>query len=363
MPKVSVVVPAYNAAKYLRRCLDSLAAQTLADIEVLMVNDGSTDAGAEGGSTLDIMGEYAARDARFILIDKPNTGYGDNINIGFARATGDYLAILESDDFAEPDFLETLYDMCVEHDLDVARCQFSLYWSVPEERDEVKELFAPEWCGRVLNPSDPALPPDAVDRQVFYLHPAIWSAIYRASFIRRHGIVCRTTPGASFQDVGFNFKVWMNATRVMLTPRALVHYRQDNEASSINNPKKVFMVCGEYDEIHRWLAEEEPQLREVFEPVVWREQFNSYYWNFHRLTPELRRGFVERMQADLVPARWAGLLPDGLYTPDERRMLTVLEKDADLFCRWRSPLPADAGPGAKLVHRFVTLRALMRAKT
>ena len=353
MPKVSVVVPAYNAAKYLRQCLDSLVAQTLADFEVLMVNDGSTD----GGDTLAIMEEYAARDPRFIVIDKPNTGYGDNINIGFARAAGEYLGILESDDFAEPDFLETLYGMCVEHDLDVSRCQFSLYWSTPEERDEVKELFAPEWCGRVLNPSDPTLAPDAIDRQVFYLHPAIWSALYRASFIRENGIACRTTPGASFQDVGFNFKVWANASRVMLTPRAPVHYRQDNEASSINNPKKVFTVCGEYEDIHRWLAEERPDLGRTFEVVAYREQFNSYYWNLLRLTPELRRGFVDRMRDDLVPARQAGLMPDELYTVDERRMLAVLAKDPDLFCAWRSP-----EQGSSLSHKLVTLRALLMAK-
>ena len=77
MAKVSVVIPVYNMEKYLRQCLDSVAGQTLKDLEIICVNDGSTD------SSKAIMDEYAAKDSRFIIIDKPNGGYGHSMNCGF----------------------------------------------------------------------------------------------------------------------------------------------------------------------------------------------------------------------------------------------------------------------------------------
>lgn len=95
-PKVSIVVPVYNVEKYLRECLDSLLAQKLKDIEIIVVNDGSTD------SSADIAAEYAARDSRVRLISKENEGYGKTMNRGFSEARGEYVGIVESDDFADP---------------------------------------------------------------------------------------------------------------------------------------------------------------------------------------------------------------------------------------------------------------------
>ena len=102
MPKLSVVVPVCNAQKYLRECLDSILGQTLRDIEVICVDDGSKD---ESGAMLD---GYAARDARVRVIHKVNTGYGHSMNCGFDAAEGEYLGIVESDDWIEPDMFEKL---------------------------------------------------------------------------------------------------------------------------------------------------------------------------------------------------------------------------------------------------------------
>lgn len=365
-PAVSVIVPAYNATAYLTQCLDSLAAQTLTDIEVLMVNDGSTDAGTdEAGAptgTLAMMEAYAAKDPRFVVMDKPNTGYGDNINRGIARATGEYLGILESDDFAEPDFLESLYTMAKEHDLDVARGQFWLYWSTPEERNVLKEEFRSEECDRLLDTGDPALPATDIARHVYTTHPAIWSALYKTEFLRREGIACRTTPGASFQDTGFNFKVWACARRVMLTQQAFIHYRQDNEASSVNNPKKVFLVCDEYAHMNQWLAETHPDLVEPLRPVIAKMQIIGYMWNFKRIAPQFREEFAARMRDDLRPAVEAGVFNGPLFIDDERNMVAVLMKDLPLFVEWRAPLADDAGAAAKAAHKLVTLRALTAAR-
>ena len=95
-PKVSILVPCYNVEKYLKQCLDSIVNQTLQDIEIICINDGSTD------STLDIIKQYAKNDDRFVVIDKQNEGYGKSMNRGLDAATGEYIGIVESDDWIEP---------------------------------------------------------------------------------------------------------------------------------------------------------------------------------------------------------------------------------------------------------------------
>ena len=103
MPKVSIVIPTYNVEQYLKECLDSVINQTLKDIEIICVDDGSTD---NSGKILD---EYAAKDSRIKVIHKENGGYGKAMNVGIDNATGEYIGIVEPDDYIEFDMYETLY--------------------------------------------------------------------------------------------------------------------------------------------------------------------------------------------------------------------------------------------------------------
>ena len=102
-PKVTVLVPTYNTEKYLAQNLDALVEQTLRDIEIIAINDGSTD------GSLDIMRQYAAHDARIRIINKPNSGYGASLNLGIDEARGEYIAISEPDDYIERTMLAKMY--------------------------------------------------------------------------------------------------------------------------------------------------------------------------------------------------------------------------------------------------------------
>ena len=102
-PRVSVLTPIYNVAQYLPQCLESLKAQTLQDIEFICINDGSTD------NSLEILKAYAENDNRFVIIDKQNSGYGASMNKGLEAARGEYIGIVESDDFIDADAFELLY--------------------------------------------------------------------------------------------------------------------------------------------------------------------------------------------------------------------------------------------------------------
>ena len=125
-PIISVLVPICNVEKYLDECLSSLQNQTLKDIEIICINDGSTD------SSLDIINKFASEDPRFVVIDKPNSGYGDSMNRGLELSRGKYIAILESDDFLDADALEYMVTEAESRQLEVFKCNFWLYWSKPD---------------------------------------------------------------------------------------------------------------------------------------------------------------------------------------------------------------------------------------
>ena len=141
-PKVSLLVPICNVERYLRECLDSAVAQTLKDIEIICINDGSTDESPA------IIREYMERNARVKMIDKANSGYGDSMNRGLDMARGKYVGILESDDFMAPDALEKLVSAAERCNADFAKANFDFYWSKPEERRSLHEMFRPKDCGK-----------------------------------------------------------------------------------------------------------------------------------------------------------------------------------------------------------------------
>ena len=114
MSKISVIIPVYNVEPYIRECLHSVQHQTHSDIEVILVNDGSTDG---SGAICD---EYAARDARFIVVHKENGGVSSARNAGLDIATGEYIGFIDPDDYVTVDFYEMLLAAAVEHSADFA---------------------------------------------------------------------------------------------------------------------------------------------------------------------------------------------------------------------------------------------------
>ena len=113
-PKVSVIVPVYNVERYLRRCLDSLVNQTLEEIEIILINDGSTD------GSLSILEEYALKDSRIRVINQENQKQGAARNNGLKVAQGEYVGFVDSDDWVDEDFLEKLYNSAKNNDADIS---------------------------------------------------------------------------------------------------------------------------------------------------------------------------------------------------------------------------------------------------
>lgn len=277
--KVSILVPIYNVEKYLRQCLDSLVNQTLSEIEIICLNDGSTD------SSPSIIQEYAKQDSRIIVVNKPNSGYGDSMNQGLKKARGEYIGIVESDDWIDLDAFEKLYNIATLNKAEVVRAN---YYFNKGGKDQKNYYIPPADAGRIIDP--------AHHTWIFLQSPAIWSAIYERKFLEKNQIEFLPTPGASYQDTGFNFKVWASAHRAYFTTEAFLHYRIDNEASSVNNPGKVMNVCYEYEEIEKYLKQH--QLLDDLYPTMVVAKYGAYLWNLERLISKHLPGFIQQTQAD-----------------------------------------------------------------
>ncbi len=337
-PKVSVLVPICNVERYLEECLDSLVAQSFTDFEVLCINDGSTD------GSLAIIHRYMEADARFRVIDKPNSGYGASMNMGLANAIGEYIAILESDDFFEPNALELLVDAAERNQSDVVKADFYLYWSTPQERDELFRIVDEQEVGRTMRPID--------DLAIFFRKPSIWSALYRSSFLRDSGIDFLETPGASYQDAGFNFKVWASAARATFIADPILHYRQDNEKSSVNSAAKVYCVCDEYASMTSFVNDRldgDQRLMGILECM----KFDSYMWNYDRLSGDLRGDFIVRASSEFADDLDKGLVDFRLFDPWTAADLRLLASDPERFCELHER--AAGGGALGTVRRLLAL--------
>lgn len=312
-PAVSVLTPVYNVEKYLPQCLDSLKAQTLKNIEFICINDGSTD------GSLEILESYRRDDPRFKIIDKPNSGYGASMNCGLDMASGEYIGIVESDDFASPDMFEKLYKYASRHDLDLVK---SNYFEYDGKQDTKLEPFAPFPYRRVFDPRDML--------DVVKVLPIIWAALYRRDVLVKNDIRFNETPGASFQDTSFVFRSWVAARRAALLPDAYLHYRINREESSVKSSSKVFEVCGEYAVSEAFLAEDQARLSD-FGKLLNVMKLDTYRWNYNRIAEEYHEPFAKRWAEEFRAADSAGLLDRDYFSPGDWALARELMSDPAAF--------------------------------
>ena len=297
------MVPVYNVRKFLPKCLDSLAGQTLSEIEIICVNDGSTD------DSLEILQKYAKQSKRIKIIDKKNTGYGDSVNCGINEAVGEYIGIVEPDDFVELDTFAKMYEVAKKNDVEVVKANFYKY-STELGRDTGKSnMFLPNEIKKVINPRN--------NRHIFYQQPSVWSAIYQRNFLKKNNIDFLSTSGASYQDAGFSFKVWAMAERVFFIDKAFLHYRQDNPSSSVKSEGKVYAVKEEYDAVERYLNRH--GLMNELGPTLAVVRLGGYIWNMRRLKKDVAVKFAREVEKDYRRYLDAGYLdPKNLDDADAK---------------------------------------------
>ena len=240
-PLVSLVVPIYNVADYLEQCLASIQSQSYTNLEIICLNDGSTD------TSLALLEAYAAHDGRVVIIDKENEGYGATCNRGIAAAHGMWVGIVEPDDYLEPTMVQELVDLIQknggEDQVDIAR---SAYWRVfgnqkngrAGAKTQIKNAAGSAeyritcaYKGRVK----PTYQPCSIDQmsQLLLHHPAIWTALYRKEFLTQNNINFKEVPGAGWVDNPFLIASHCCGARLVYTDSALYNYRENGYAEAV----------------------------------------------------------------------------------------------------------------------------------
>ncbi|MDR1580295.1 MAG: glycosyltransferase [Synergistaceae bacterium] len=218
---VSVIIPVYNAGNYLRQCLDSVIGQTLREIEIICVNDGSTD------DSLCILEEYARKDDRIVVVSKENenAGAGSARNLGISLAKGEYLSILDADDFFDKNLLAETVNSAQKHDADVVLFNSYIY-------DHVKKTVTT--ADFAVNKS--VLPEKSVFSRADFAERifqctigAAWCLLLRRDFVERHCLRFQAVHHAD--DFLFTYSVLALAQRITFVDKKLLYYRINNEHS------------------------------------------------------------------------------------------------------------------------------------
>jgi hypothetical protein len=204
VPKVSVVMPVYNTEKYLRRSLEALVNQTLKDIEIIAINDGSTD------SSLSILKEYASQYPNIRVISKENGGQATARNMGIMECNGDYIGFADSDDYVDTTMFEKMYALAVSKNCDMVECYFHY---IMENKD-----------GRVTNLKPRGNVREYKDQQDMLINPQVspWNKLYRREVLHRAGI--HFPEGLIYEDTAFYIKTIPYVKKAAYLDEQLVYY-------------------------------------------------------------------------------------------------------------------------------------------
>ncbi len=224
-PKVSVIVPVYNVEKYLAKCLDSLVHQTLKEIEIIVVNDGSTDQSQKIIDTFS--NKYSDKIKAFI---KPNGGLSDARNFGLKHASGEFVGFIDSDDYAELDMFEKMYDLALKNDSDLVVC-------------DLEYVFEDESKSYIMKGYEPKLN-QIVSKSIFLAPLFAWNKLYKREFFVTSGL--SFPKGLWYEDILVTVPLFALANNIQYLNQVGVHYLQRSSSimGSKDNPKMhdIFII-------------------------------------------------------------------------------------------------------------------------
>ncbi len=317
MTKVSVIVPVYNVEKYLSKCLDSLVNQTLRDLEIICINDGSTD------NSLKILRQYASNDSRIIVIDQKNSGTGSARNRGLKVAKGEYIAFADPDDWLELNAFEELYKKAKELNAQILMFDYNIASDKKTkyrcQADVLKEKFNFDLCEKKYL--------DKNDIKKFFcdISVYVWCKIYQKQFLDEHKIY--------FPEVYFSedhFFTWLclyNAEKIYYMNKSFYYYymRLTSAVNSYFDP--TYSVFDVTISMKKFIYEKMPEFTERIEDLC--------YYNFVHLYNAMpfyaffkRRKFLKKYYEYFGKEKYSNLIKklDESKKPFYREIFSVQNK-------------------------------------
>lgn len=299
--KVSVIVPCYGVEKYLDRCMNSIVNQTLRDIEIILVDDGSPDKVPE------MCDDWALRDSRIKVIHKENGGLGFARNSGLDMATGEYIAFVDSDDFVEVNMFELLYEEAKRSNADVVFSNTYIegqhgHWTITEEVSERSE-WSGEQVIEFLKDMIGCAPSDKRERKY---QMSVWHSIYRRRIIEENSIRFHSEREIFSEDFPFQVDFLKQANRVVYIPEAFYHYcMNDTSLTHHFNVKKFDRILNLYNLMSKqteYIPDVQPRLDKFFigysrsevQSLLRSDVENKNYWIEYACDQLIGTGIVER---------------------------------------------------------------------
>lgn len=289
---VSIVVPVYNVERYVSRCIDSLLAQTYADIEIILVDDGSLD---KSGNICD---QYSESDQRIVVVHKENGGLSDARNEGIRRSRGKWITFVDSDDFVHPDYIRILHQNMTANDADISICRH-----MPTKNDIEK--------GEIREGTEIYAGDEGMEKLLYqYISTSAWAKMYRVELFQD---ICFPY-GKLYEDVVTVFEAFRKASRIVVTNSCLYYYyvRGDGIVRTGFTEKKL-----DYIENTKYILE---QVRKEC-PMLEKAALSRVLWADIHIVVQIGR---DRKYSELQSVIWEEV---------KRYRMTVL---ADRKCRWQN---------------------------
>ena len=231
---ISVIVPVYNTERYIDRCIDSITRQTYSKLEIIIVDDGSTDTSPAKCDS------WAERDNRIRVIHQANAGQGAARNVALNAATGKYIGFVDSDDYIAPGMYEKLYGLIRANEADMSICEFS-------HVNEDGEIFATD--EKIM--SDEVISGEQaihrlVEKKYSWHYIFIWNKLYRAELFS----TLRFPEGVIFEDAHVTYRTAYSARKIAVSSEALYFYTRRHDSTMGRADGKIFYLKSFYDDVY-----------------------------------------------------------------------------------------------------------------
>ncbi len=287
-PKVSVIIPVYNVEKYLKQTLDCVVNQSLKDIEIICVDNKSTD------STLDIIDSYAQNDDRFVIIkNRENLKQGIARNIGVEESNGEYIFFIDGDDFMNIDCIEKLYDKAKKDDSDITICCWAPYDDV-SKKINYKHVYSQlkqipeEYNNRSFSWRD-------IKYSIFWQSSVPWDKIYKKSFLIEKDV--KFPGGVFFEDNVFVYDAFFKSTKISILRETLIYYRTNRKGAVTNTKDKTFF---DYLKIFNLIGDnlKKIDLYDEMKYLYYDYKIITLMWWFGKIKLWYKKEFYEKIRAD-----------------------------------------------------------------
>ena len=338
MAEVSIIVTAYNIESYIEQCLDSVAAQTLSDIEVLVVDDGSSD------TTPQKIVEFCEADPRFVpvlLRENSPGGVATAANAGLDRATARWVGFVDGDDYVEPTMFERLLNAAAACDADLAMCEYQ------EVVDGSGELRDPADAHRWAELTAPCYKLDVqTSRQILRFIAVPWRKLYRRSLLEDNAIRFPVSD-RFYEDNPFHWFSVISAGSMAVVPEVLCYHRVGRSGQTMATAdERLFQIFGHHDTIHTWLVAR--GLLEVYETNLLGWVISQMEWIARRTPPPLRRRLFDTLVpifAEYSQTAIATALREGNKGMTAQRLsAAVAKREFGSFVRTLANRPATDNP-------------------